>query len=117
MMLADLWTRRSLAAGMLGAVAAGLLALPAAGCGVFPPPVEATRTSHLAHVAGKPISVETANGSISVAGVSGEKDVTVVAKLRARTQERLDATKVLAERKDDNSLSIYVQWPDNNREG
>lgn len=113
-------TRRSLTRRVVGAVAACLLvlpALPALGCGFLAPPVEQTRTSTLAHVVGSSLSVESANGGITVTAVPEAKEVTVTAKLRARTQERLDATRVLAERKPDNSLSIYVKWPDDSREG
>lgn len=113
---ASLALSRRRAVGSLALLGAGLLALPALGCGLIAPPVEATRTSTLAHVAGSAVSVETANGSISVSTSASEKDVTVVAKLKARTQERLDATKVLAERKPDNSLAIYVKWPGDSRE-
>lgn len=110
-------TRRSVTRLILAALSAGLLALPASGCMVMDPPVEETRTSTLAHVAGSPLSVESVNGSISVATAPDLKEITVVAKLKARTKERLEATKVLAERKSDNSLSIYVSWPGNAHEG
>ncbi len=112
-----MWNRRSVTRRVLAALGAGLLALPALGCSVMDPTVEETRTSTLAHVAGSPLSVESANGSISVATSTDLKEITVVAKLKARTKERLEATKVLAERKPDSSLSIYVKWPGDSREG
>lgn len=76
---------------------------------------EETRTSSIPHVSASPIVVDTANGAITVTADAGAKDVTIVAKLRAQTKERLAATKVLAERKDDKTLSVYVKWPDDKR--
>ena len=111
-------SRRLFVSGSLAAlVGAAALTIPASGCSVFEPPVEETRTSQLAHVVGSAISVETANGAISVETSDQAKEVTVVAKLKGTSKERLDATKVLAERKPDNSLSIYVKWPNDSRDG
>ncbi|MCC6970690.1 MAG: DUF4097 family beta strand repeat protein [Phycisphaerales bacterium] len=76
---------------------------------------EETRTSNIPHMAASPIVVDTANGAITVTTAAEAKDVTIVAKLRAQTKERLAATKVLAERKDDKTLSVYVKWPDDKR--
>ncbi len=109
--------RREIFRRALAVLGAGLLSLPALGCGLLDPPVEGRRTSTIAHVAGSSLSVESSNGAISVETDSSAKEVTVVAKVRARTQERLDATRVLAERAEDGPLKIYVQWPDDRREG
>lgn len=76
---------------------------------------EETRTSSIPHVSASPIVVDTANGAITVTADAGAKDVTIVAKLRAQTKDRLAATKVLAERRDDKALSVYVRWPDDKR--
>ncbi|MBL8762366.1 MAG: DUF4097 family beta strand repeat protein [Phycisphaerae bacterium] len=76
---------------------------------------EETRTSSIPHVAASALAVDTANGAITVTTAAEAKEVTVVAKLRAQSKERLAATKVLAERKDDKTLSIYVKWPDDKR--
>lgn len=76
---------------------------------------EETRTSSIPHVAASPLVVDTANGAITVTTAPEAKEVTIVAKLRAQTKERLAATKVLAERKDDKTLSVYVKWPDDKR--
>jgi len=111
------WNRRDFARRALATIGAGLLALPSLGCKLIAPPVEATRTSTIAHVAGSSLSVETGNGAITVEAKPGVKEVTVVAKLKARTQERLDATRVLAERAESGVLKVYVLWPDNTREG
>lgn len=108
--------RRTFVRLAIAALGAGLMSIPALGCGFLVPPVEATRTSSLAHTAGSAVSVETENGSIMVSASPTAKDVTVVAKLKGQTQERLDATRVLAERGADNALKIYVKWPDDRRE-
>ncbi|MCC6229758.1 MAG: DUF4097 family beta strand repeat protein [Phycisphaerales bacterium] len=76
---------------------------------------EETRTSSIPHVAASPIVVDTTNGAITVSTAAEAKDVTIIAKLRGQTKERLAATKVLAERKDDKTLSVYVKWPDDKR--
>lgn len=76
---------------------------------------EETRTSSIPHIAASALVVDTANGAITVSTSADAKEVTIVAKLRAQTKERLAATKVLAERKDDKALSVYVKWPDDKR--
>ncbi|MFO0831224.1 MAG: DUF4097 family beta strand repeat-containing protein [Phycisphaerales bacterium] len=74
----------------------------------------ATQESETAHTVGKPLRVSTDNGSIKVTKGSGDK-VRVTAKLRATTQERLDATKVTTVRNADGSLTVSVTWPGNDR--
>lgn len=76
---------------------------------------EETRTSSIPHMAASPLVVDTANGAITVSTSAQATEVTIVAKLRAQTKERLAATKVLAERKDDETLSVYVKWPEDKR--
>lgn len=75
---------------------------------------EETRTSTLDHVTGSAVDVKTENGAVTIE-VSDRKDVQVTAKLRGLTKERLEATKVLAERRDDKTLAIYVKWPEGGR--
>lgn len=115
------------------AASATLLALAAGGCVVItsddsgswytasaarPAKVEEeTRTSSIAHVQDSAIEIETGNGAITIEAAPDAKDVTVSAKVRAESKERLAATKVLAERTADQSLKIYVVWPDNTRKG
>lgn len=75
-----------------------------------------TRTLSVAHSAGKPIDVKTSNGAISV--VQGQtSEVTIIANLKATTQERLDATRVVAVRDEHDALSVRVVWPDNAPKG
>ncbi|MCC6428898.1 MAG: DUF4097 family beta strand repeat protein [Phycisphaerales bacterium] len=70
-----------------------------------------TRTLSLAHVAGRAIDVQTDNGAISVSqGTTSE--VSIIAKLRATTQERLTATVVDAARDVDGKLVVRVIWPE-----
>lgn len=88
----------------------------APGCGSYAPTIESKRTSQIPHVADAPIEVKTQNGAIVVEKHDGA-DVTISAVIRGQTQERLDATRVLAERKADSSLAVYVQWPEGGRRG
>jgi hypothetical protein len=80
-----------------------------------------TRTTSVPHVSGSPLSVETANGAITVeasAPVPGSpSEVSIVAEIRATTAERLAATKVLADRDGGGRLSVRLEWPDGRREG
>ncbi len=84
------------------------------GCGSYAPLIESKRTSQIPQVADAPIKVKTQNGSIAIKKHDGT-EVTISAVIRGQTQERLDATRVLAERKADNSLAVYVQWPEGGR--
>lgn len=95
-----------------------LIAIGLAGCNVAPL-IEGVRTASADHVAGTPLRVATTNGAIIVTK-SDRPDVEIVAKVRAQTQERLDAAEIVAERGPDQTLSIHVAWPGNrplNREG
>ena len=56
------------------------------------------------------VRVETQNGAIVVRKGAGAQ-TTVVAELRAETQERLDQVRVIAERKEDGGLHVAVAWP------
>lgn len=85
------------------------------GCGSRAPLIESKRTSEIPHVADAPIEVKTQNGAI-VIEKSGGTGVVISAAITGLTQERLDATRVLAERKADNTLAVYVQWPDGGRQ-
>ena len=75
-----------------------------------------TRESIVPHVADKPLEVKTDNGTIKVVPATGDT-VTVTAKVRATTQERLDGATVQTTRAPDGSLSISVKWPGNARKG
>ncbi len=79
--------------------------------------VEETRQVNVAHSAGMPLAVTTANGAVHVTAASPGQEVSVKAALRAETAERLAATKVVAERKADGTLSIGIDWPADGRRG
>ncbi len=101
--------RRTVLAAALGT---GLLLLP--GCimlGWEDAKFTETRTLSLAHVAGRAVDVRTENGAISVSkGQTSE--VTLVAKLKATTAERLAATRIDAGRDDKGALVVRVLWPE-----
>lgn len=75
-----------------------------------------TLTLQVAHIAGKALDIESANGAISVRKAEGSA-VQVTAKPRATSQERLDRVKVLASRGGDGTLMLRVDWPDGGRQG
>jgi len=60
------------------------------------------------------LRVRTANGGVRVERVEAGP-VTIEAKLRARSAERLAETKVVAERDNDGALNIHVRWPNDRR--
>lgn len=92
------------------------IAATLAGCGMswMDAPYKETRRTEAAHVAGAGIEVKTANGGVTVRRVDGEV-VTIEAALRARTQERLEAATIVAERRPDQTLFVTVKWPDDKR--
>ncbi|TVQ31121.1 MAG: hypothetical protein EA376_11095 [Phycisphaeraceae bacterium] len=55
--------------------------------------------------------VDTRNGSINVSRSDGPGAV-ITARLKARSQERLEQVEVVAHRRDDGALHVYVEWPD-----
>ncbi|MBX3321466.1 MAG: DUF4097 family beta strand repeat protein [Phycisphaeraceae bacterium] len=61
------------------------------------------------------LEVRTTNGSVRVEQVLGD-EIVVVAHFRMQTQERLDAVSAIVHREDDH-VSINVQWPDDKRHG
>jgi Toastrack DUF4097 len=62
------------------------------------------------HIAGMPLRVETANGSINVAKAD-RRDVAIVAKVSVLTAERLATTRISATRLGDGTLMIQCDWP------
>lgn len=84
------------------------------GCG-FLNTVEKTETLSIGHVEGSSIDVETVNGSITIKK-SDRKDVEIKARIRARSDERLDQVNILTERAKDGKLTIRVEWPDGSRQ-
>jgi DUF4097 and DUF4098 domain-containing protein YvlB len=86
------------------------------GCGlVGTADFKATKTITLAHAAGKPIDVQTENGSVEVR--QGGTEVSVTASLRATTQARLDEMAVTLERTEDGTLRVVPVWPQGGRTG
>ncbi|MCL4221558.1 MAG: DUF4097 family beta strand repeat protein [Phycisphaerales bacterium] len=100
--------KRKMLAAM--AASAGLLV---AGCGLQQ--ARFTRTDALSHPhqGGGGLDVEGANGSIDVS--CGGQAVSIEAKIRALTQERLEATHVVATRQADGTLHIRIDWPEGGR--
>ena len=75
-----------------------------------------TRTVALPHIANTPLDIRTENGAVKV--TKGEVDgVVVIAKLRARSMERLEKMHVKAERIEDGALRVRVEWPEGGRKG
>ncbi len=74
----------------------------------------AVRESTAEHIAEKPLEVKTENGVIKISKTTGDT-VRITARVRATTQERLDAAKVTATRGADGTLQISVQWPGNTK--
>jgi DUF4097 and DUF4098 domain-containing protein YvlB len=95
------------------------------GCG-FPPIMpdmqplhEATRTLIVEHESESALQVQTTNGSVSVEK-DDRQDVEIVARLKATSPERLEATKIVAQRTEEGALDVHIDWADGkrqNREG
>lgn len=111
--LPPILNRRTLLSGCIAALCS--LSLP--GCmmvGWGDAAFKKTVTLSVAHSAGKAVDVDTENGAISVVrGTTSEVQIT--AKLKAVTQERLDATTVTASRDDAGTLVVRVAWPEKRR--
>ncbi len=71
---------------------------------------EESRTVEVAQVAGKALRVRAENGAVRVTPGSGNA-VTIRATIRAETEERLEETKISAERSADGTLAIEPVWP------
>lgn len=105
----------------LGAPMLGGCVVVMGGCDWTPAKFERTQTLNVAHVAGTGLDVQTENGRITVRK-GGTSDVSIVAKIRASSQERADATVVSAVRSassggaGDNALVARVNWPNGERQ-
>lgn len=75
--------------------------------------VKRNATLEIAHAAGSPVSVETANGSIEVVKGGGSQ-VEVSAEIRARDEARLGQVVLRAER-GNGELKVWVEWPEGRR--
>lgn len=109
--LTNRWGRLAVLSGASAAVSLGGLA----GCGAFPT-VDEARVIEADHRPGAALDVATRNGRIQVRR-SDVDAVVITARLRARTQERLDATRIIAEHDESGALAIRVLWPDGRRFG
>ncbi len=73
--------------------------------------VKETRVMTVPAVAGKPISVKSKNGGVSIKATE-RADVQITAKLQAKDQARLATVKVSAERQSDGTLVVKPVWPE-----
>ncbi len=73
-------------------------------------PFKGDKSAAIAHVAGSSVKVESENGSIKLTK-AGTAEVTIHATVRAKTQERLDAVKITANREAGGVLHVFAQWP------
>jgi hypothetical protein len=80
-----------------------------AGCGTWNV-VERKVTVEFAPAGQAPLAVKTANGAIAVGAGAGEK-IVVNATIRARSQERADATQIVAAVSPDGKYLIEATWP------
>jgi len=105
------WTRRPLAGLAASLVLAGSLS----GCVINLAPMhEETRSLDADYIDGMGIEVESNNGSISVTQ-EGTEAVYITARIRASSEDRLAATRIIAERDPVGDLVIRALWPDGKR--
>lgn len=95
--------------------AAGMMLVPislalGAGCNPLSPLVERRATFEISPAGDAPLEVRTANGAIGVLEGSDQK-IVIQALIKARTQERADATTVAATSDANGSFVISPQWP------
>lgn len=100
--------------GVLVGLVAGVTQVAA--CQLSSSRIEEERTSSIAHVSRAAIDVKTENGAIKI-HTAPQAVVTIKAKVWAESKERVDATRVFAERRDDNTLVVYVEWAEGKRRG
>ncbi|MGD9692083.1 MAG: DUF4097 domain-containing protein [Phycisphaerales bacterium] len=72
-----------------------------------------TRNSTVPHVTGKPVEVNSRNGSISVIRDSSINEVKIEARIQSKSQERLSAAVVEATRDAEGGLHVSLKWPEN----
>lgn len=88
-----------------------LLLAGLSGCNYSSTLVERSVAMEVPLAADAPLAVQTENGSISVTESAGQA-MTISAVIRARTQERADATSIVAEPSPDGGVKLFAQWPD-----
>jgi DUF4097 and DUF4098 domain-containing protein YvlB len=111
---------------LLGLAVVGLMALVSPGCIIVvnkgsdgsEHTYTAKRAATAPVVAGKPLRVETKNGSVRVEKQQ-VSEVQVNAELHSSSQGRLDEAKLVAERQGDGTLLVQLVWPNGhaNNEG
>lgn len=104
---------RGLLRSVCGALAASALMM-AGGCVWSSPLVVRDIRIQAAHSGGGPIDVRTDNGGIEISKGGGDA-VVIDATVRARTQERADATTLTAEHSSEGAFLVRVNWPDGGR--
>lgn len=70
-----------------------------------------TRTVRVPVSSGAPVDVRSRNGGVDISSVAGSEAI-ITAVISARTQERLDETRIVADA-GTGRLDIRVEWPDN----
>lgn len=87
-----------------------------AGCGAWAPTLaKETRLLDAEYSDAMALDVQTRNGGISVTRSDGET-VRITARLKARSQDRLEATRIVTDHDPDGTLLVRVQWPDGERQ-
>ncbi len=71
-----------------------------------------TRTSTVPHVAGKPLEVNSRNGSISVIRDSSLSEVQIEARIQSKNKDRLAEAVVEATRDAEGGLHVSLKWPE-----
>ncbi len=94
---------------VIGLAISPLVLSLSAGCNLVSPLVERRITVEFPSTQ-TPVSIGTSNGAISV-GAGAEDKIVVNALIRARTQERADATTVTAKLDEAGVLQIVPTWP------
>ena len=101
---------------MTAVLAAGTLA-GLTGCSYhFGTKVHEDRVVTLDHVAGQPLSVESANGSVRITKSDNDL-IRVDARVYSHSYERIDLTSIVTARRSDGTLFVGVDWPDGKRSG
>ncbi len=109
-----------LAIALLAGVPAGcVVVMENGGLGSFQPAnFKTTRVTEVKHAPDAPVHVETSNGAVTIEPAApGATAVEITADIKAQTQERLDAVKVVATRDDKGLLKITVEWPEGKAKG
>lgn len=97
------------AAGLAGLI--GLAGVGGCGYGGLAPTVEETRFIETDYLDSMGLDVQSRNGAVTVRRADGDT-VRITARLKARSKERLDATRLIAEHDAAGTLVIRVAWAD-----